>query len=109
MEFKQLLARAASVRAQYAALETARYGRSWSRAELALGFVGDVGDLAKLLVAAEGMRAMPGARERLEHELADCLWSIMVLAQAHDVDLEAAFTAMCAELETHIAQQLGND
>jgi hypothetical protein len=34
----------------YEQLEIKRYGRVWTTEELALGFVGDVGDLAKLIL-----------------------------------------------------------
>lgn len=102
MQFADLSARAASVRALYEALETERYGRSWSREEIMLGFVGDVGDLAKLALAAEGVRAIPEAREKLGHELADCLWSLMTLARLHEIDLEASFRATMDELEQRL-------
>ena len=64
-DFKTLIARAAKVRALYAAHEAKTYGRAWTREELALGFVGDVGDLAKLVQAMEGVRAIPDARAKL--------------------------------------------
>jgi len=44
------------VREQCAAVETARYGRAWSREEIMLGFLGDVSDLAKLVQGKEGVR-----------------------------------------------------
>lgn len=33
---------------------------------------------------------MRGAREGVEHELADCLWSVLILAHGYEVDLEAS-------------------
>ena len=74
MEFRELEQRALSIRGRYASLEERRYGRAWTREEIALGFVGDVGDLMKLALAREGVRAIPDAAEKLAHELADCLW-----------------------------------
>ena len=103
MEFSELMRRAAEVRGRYAKFEEVKYGRSWMSEELALGFAGDVGDLAKLVLAANGVRDIPNAREKLEHELADCLWSVIVLAQAHEVDLEAAFLKTMDELETRLS------
>ena len=103
MEFSELMRRAAEIREQYAKFEEVKYGRSWTDEELALGFVGDVGDLAKLVLAANGVRDIPDAREKLEHELADCLWSVIVLAQAYEVDLEAAFLGTMDELEAHLS------
>lgn len=102
-DFIDLCARAAKVRALYAAHETRTHGRPWTREELALGFVGDVGDLATLVQAMEGVRAIPDAKTKLAHELADCLWSLMTLADAYDVDLEQAFTGTMTELEARLA------
>ena len=61
--------------------------------------LGDVGDLMKLVQAAAGVRAIPDARARLAHELADCLWSVMVLADLHGIDLEQAFLETMDALE----------
>ena len=104
MQFHTLLQRAIEVRRQYAKLEQAKYGRSWTSEEVALGFVGDVGDLMKLVIAQSGVRDIPDARQKLEHEFADCLWSVLVLADAYDVDLERAFTQTMDDLEGHIAR-----
>ena len=52
MDVRDLLKRAIDIRQQYAELEHKRYGRSWTEQEIALGFVGDVGDLMKLGLAA---------------------------------------------------------
>ena len=106
MELEDLTRRALEIREQYARLEQARYGRAWTTEELALGFVGDVGDLAKLVVAHAGVREIPEARAKLAHELADCLWSILVLARRLDVDLEEAFSKMMDDLERHIQSML---
>lgn len=104
--FKDLTDRAWRVRQLYAQLETERYGRAWTAEEVALGFVGDVGDLAKLVQAREGVRNIPDAQAKLAHELADCLWSVMTLARLYDVDLEASFLATMDELETGIEARL---
>ena len=103
MDFSHLVHRAVQICGQYAALETAKYGRSWTDEELALGFVGDVGDLVKLVMARSGVRDIPGTQEKLEHELADCLWSVMVLAERYEIDLEKAFLKTMDDLEAHIA------
>jgi len=95
--------RAARVREAYAELERRNYGRAWTNQEVVLGLVGDVGDLAKLVMAMEGMHSIPDARQKLAHELADCLWSILVLSHLYDIDLEAAFHQTMDQLEEHIA------
>ncbi len=104
MEFADLVQRAISVREQYARLEQKNYGTAWTNEEFALGFVGDVGDLAKLIMAQNGRRNIVDARSKLAHELADCLWSVMVIAHAHRIDLEEAFLRTMDELEQHLAK-----
>ena len=102
MEFQDLLQRAREVRAAYAIHEQAAYGRQWKREDIAAGFVGDVGDLMKLVLAHQGIRNIPDAHARLGHELADCLWSVLVLADMYDIDIEQAFFTTMDELERHL-------
>jgi NTP pyrophosphatase (non-canonical NTP hydrolase) len=84
--------------------ETQLYGATWTSEEIALGFVGDVGDLAKLIVAENGKRNIANSKEKLEHELADCLWSVIVLAHQHGVDLESSFINTMDDLEQHLSE-----
>ena len=103
MEFGDLVERARAVRRRYAELEQTRYGREWSTEELTLGLVKDVGDLAALVQANEGVREIQDAETDLAHELADCLWSLIVLADRYGVDLEQAFVETMDGLETRLA------
>ena len=102
MEFKELVQRALSIRKLYRKYEEQSYGTSWTNEELALGLVGDVGDLVKLVMAQNGHRNIPEAESKLAHELADCLWSVIVLAEGHGVDLEKAFLKTMDDLENYI-------
>ena len=104
MEFQAIIQRADEIRAKYALLEQKQYGAEWTTEELALGFVGDVGDLAKLVVALQGKRKISEAHDKLAHELADCLWSVIILAKAHHIDIEAAFINTMRDLDDHINQ-----
>jgi NTP pyrophosphatase (non-canonical NTP hydrolase) len=104
MEFQTIINRAIEIRKQYEAREKQLYGSAWTSEEIALGFVGDVGDLAKLITAENGKRNIPNSKAKLEHELADCLWSVIVLAQTHGVDLESSFINTMNELEKHLLE-----
>ena len=103
MTFAEVADRALRIRQRYAEVEQARDGRRWTAEEVALGFVGDVGDLAKLALAEAGVREIPDHRERLGHELADCLWSVLVLAHLYGIDLEREFVRTMDLLEAHLA------
>lgn len=105
MDFQTLVRRAMEIRQQYAALEEATHGRAWSREDVAMGFVGDVGDLVKLVMAHSGVRRIADADQKLAHELADCLWSILVLSALYGIDLEHAFLQTMDDLEQQIAAQ----
>ncbi|MFH8476417.1 hypothetical protein [Streptomyces sp. NPDC018000] len=91
MDLNELQRRALHIHDLYDELNLRERGRTWTREEFMLGFVGDVGDLAKIVMAQEGARDMPGGCAALEHELADCLWSVLILAHRYDIDLNAAF------------------
>lgn len=90
----------------YEQLEIKRYGRIWTTGELALGFVGDVGDLAKLIQANAGVRDIDDCKAKLGHELSDCLWSIIVLANKCGIDLEAEFVRNTRELVEYVSGEL---
>lgn len=102
MNLQDMIDRARSIRHKYAELEIMRNGREWTGEELALGFIGDVGDLMKLVQAKEGIRPVENVDEALAHELSDCLWSIIVLADKYGVSLESAFTRTMDELEARL-------
>jgi len=102
MDFKQLQQRAIEIREKYSELEQKQTGRSWSNEQLMAGFVGDIGDLSKLVMAKEGVRDIEDVDVKLAHELSDCLWSILVLAHNYNVDLEASFLKTMDELEKRI-------
>lgn len=104
MEFQSIVDRAITVRELYSKFEEQNYGKQWTNEEIALGFVGDVGDLVKLILAANGHRKISDGKQRLEHELADCLWSILVLAKTHGIDLEKAFLETMDNLERHLSE-----
>ena len=91
----------------YEQLEIKRYGRVWTTEELALGFMGDVGDLAKLIQANAGVRDIEDCKAKLGHELSDCLWSIIVLANKCGIDLEAEFVRNTRELSDYVSSELG--
>lgn len=104
MDFKELNQQALAIRKKYDQIEQDRYGRSWTREELMLGFIKDIGDLALLIQSKEGVRRVEDVDNKLEHELSDCLWSIMVLAEAYGIDLEAAFLQTMKDLDRKLEE-----
>ncbi|WP_262505669.1 hypothetical protein [Streptomyces sp. TRM68367] len=67
MDLDELKRQAIRIHDLYDELNRRDRGRVWTREEFLLGFMGDVGDLAKLIMAEEGAREVPGGRAALEH------------------------------------------
>lgn len=106
MKFSDLEKSALQLNDLYEQLEVKRWGRAWTTQELALGFMGDVGDLAKLIQANAGIRDIDDCKAKLGHELSDCLWSILVLANKCGIDLEAEFVRNTRELTEYVSCEL---
>lgn len=103
MSIADLTKQALVVKEKYALKNAADSHEEWSAKEFMLGFVGDVGDLAKLVMAKENLRHIDDADAKLSHELADGLWSLLILAEHYRVDLEAEFLKTMRELEQRIS------
>ncbi len=91
MTFDEISQRAIEIRAKYDNLNKTRRNVVWNEQQLMAGFVGDVGDLSKIIMAKHGLRAMEDVDAKLAHELSDCLWSVLVLAHKYDIDLSKEF------------------
>lgn len=106
MQYKELEESALKLNELYEELEIKLYGRVWTTEELALGFVGDIGDLAKLIQANAGIRNIDNFKSKLGHELSDCLWSVIVLANKCGIDLQAEFSKNTKELMAYVSREL---
>jgi NTP pyrophosphatase (non-canonical NTP hydrolase) len=106
MKYIELEESALKLNELYEELEIKLYGRVWTTEEIALGFVGDIGDLAKLIQANAGIRNIENFKSKLGHELSDCLWSVIVLANKCGIDLEAEFSRNTRELMEYVSKEL---
>lgn len=104
MEFQKLVNRAMDLRRQYEAKEKRLYGGSSTEEDVAQGFAGDVNNLVKLIQAEQGQREIANSREKLEAQLAHCLWSVIVLTKMHNIDLEQSFMETMDRLEAHLLE-----
>jgi len=107
MNYETLNKRALEIREKYDQLNETQRGVRWNEQQLMAGFVGDVGDLSKIIMAKHGLRAMDDIDKKLAHELSDCLWSILVLASKYNIDLATKFMATMDGLDERIEKELG--
>ncbi len=104
MELQKIINRALDLRRQYEIKETELYGSPHTTVDIAQAFAGDVNNLVKLIEAEQGQRVIANSKEKLEAQLAHCLWSVVVLAQIHNVNLETAFMETMDRLENHLLE-----
>ena len=90
------------VHQSFARAAQAKNRRPWTREEVMQGFVGEVGDLMKLVMAKNGTRRAENIDHKLAHELSDCLWSVLVLGKLYDVNFEKEFITTMAEIEAKL-------
>lgn len=100
---KDLQKRALEIQQKHAELNKAKGQEYWNLRDYTLGFVGDVGQLAKLIMAKENLRELDEVDTKLEHEIADCFWSVLVIAGKLGIDLEKVFENTMKELDARIA------
>jgi len=90
--FEELTQQALAVRDHYDELQVADGHKKWNAQDRMAGFVGDVGDLSKLVMAKYGVRRGPeDIDSALAHELG--------------VDLEVAFTHTMKKLHEQIEKE----
>ncbi len=107
MDIAAMQQRAVEVRAKFADFEQESYGQEWSTEDLVMGLMTDVGDLSAIVHRLEGRRPLreTDPKEELEHELSDCLWVLLVLAERYGVELGTSFTHTMNGIETWIDSQ----
>lgn len=92
MDLQEAVNEAVAVRALVAKREVADYGREWTLSDLVVGLITDVGDLARLVAEHQGLRPRrDGLSGAIEHEVADCMWGVFVIADRLGVDVPQAF------------------
>jgi len=104
MELQKLINRAIDLRGQYEKKEIQLYGSPATDEDIAQGFLGDVNNLVKLVLAEHGKREIANSKEKLESQLSHCLWSVVVLAKMHNIDLEQSFMETMDKLENHLLE-----
>lgn len=103
-DLNELLQRAEEIRARYEELNAQNGTEAWRIRDYAMGLMGDIGDLQKLIMAKENLRNIPDVDAKLEHELADCLWSLLIIANYYGIDLSKAFESTMDTISNKISQ-----
>ena len=107
IDFSDAVGRSMKVREIYHQLEERNHGSRWSKQEDMIGFVNDVGELGRMVMASEGRWLYKeDLGKDLPDKLAECLWWIFVLSDRLGIDLNPAFAHKMSELEGGLATSL---
>ena len=106
MNLEDLQSIALKVKESYAQLKQKNNDPQWTSMDYTASFVGDVGDLIKLVMAKNNLRYIEDLDHKLEHELSDCLWSILIIAKEFNIDLEKVFVNNIEQLNNKLQDKL---
>ncbi|MGH7157837.1 MAG: hypothetical protein ACREGD_02040 [Candidatus Saccharimonadales bacterium] len=79
--------------------------KTWDLNDYMDGLVGDIGDLMKALMAVRNRRKMSEAEKKVEHELADVMFSILLLYKFFQLDPAESFMKQMAVLEERLSSE----
>ena len=99
--------RALRIRKLYNQLEEKMHGGAWTNQEDMIGLSSDVGELGRLVMAAEGRWIHEGdLPNELGDKLSECLWWILVLSDRLGIDLAKAFVSKMDALEANLTSSI---
>lgn len=107
MSLNEMRVLAAQIRAAYDAANAGAGRGARGPVHYLAGLAGDVGELSNLILEKLGHGDLPGVDvdAGLVHELSDCIWSVLTLADLDKVDLAATFPAEMKKLLDRVASE----
>lgn len=101
-DLKELQRKAFVVADHYDDYNRAKGRKTWDLNDYVDGLVGDIGDLMKLTMAARGRRDGEDIDTKVEHELNDIMWSLLILYHHYELDPQESFSKAMDQLEKRI-------
>jgi predicted alpha/beta hydrolase family esterase len=101
---KDLQRKALVVLNHYDDYNRAKGRKTWDLNDYVDGMVGDVGDLMKAVMGARKRRDFVDADAKVEHELNDIMWSLLVLYKIFRIDVDKSFVEAMGILEKRIVK-----
>jgi NTP pyrophosphatase (non-canonical NTP hydrolase) len=90
MDIKKLQQITKQIKGAYADMNRKKGKEVFRAKDYADAFVGDVGDLMKVLVSYSKRPTKDGYK-KISHELADCLWSVLAITDELGIDIEKEY------------------
>ncbi len=106
MDFKTFKKKALKIKDLYSHLNQVKGENKWGLTEYTRAFIGDVGDLNKMIMAKQGYREWADRGHNLEAELIDCFWALFIIGNELNVDLERQSELWFSNMEKAIEEKL---
>ena len=90
MDIKKLQRITKQIKDAYADMNRKKGKEVFRAKDYADAFVGDVGDLMKILISYSKRPTRDGYK-KISHKLADCLWSILAITDELGIDIEKEY------------------
>lgn len=87
MDLAKIRKMSRTLKSAYDQMDRKKGKEIWTARDYADGLAGDTGDFIKILLNYS-KNPTRDRKKQLHHELADCLWSILMLAEELDIDIE---------------------
>ena len=105
MEFKDLIKRTREIKRAYDALSRKQGRPAWLTSDYMQGLIGDVGDLAKLVVKRKRAGASKKIDREIAKELSDILYMVVVIAEELSLNLEREYKVNLEFLEQKLREE----
>lgn len=107
MEFSEIVKKTKEIQGEYDTLNRELNQREWGTREYVEALVGDVGDLTKLVMMQNSLRPNKhnDLKQKIRHEICDCLWSIILIADKEGVVLEDEYMKQMDQLKQRITSE----
>jgi NTP pyrophosphatase (non-canonical NTP hydrolase) len=107
IDFTAATARALHIRELYKQLEERLHGSAWTPQEMMLGYLYDIGELGRMVMAGEDRWLHEGDLPReLQDKLSECLWWVLVLADRLGVDITKAFITKMNDVDVQLTKSV---
>jgi NTP pyrophosphatase (non-canonical NTP hydrolase) len=110
IKFEQIQKLSLDIKQTYDNINQKDGHQKWKVEDYTMGMVGDCGDLCKLITAKNKLRRnkSENLNQDIEHELVDILWSLIVIADQLDINLEEAAINQLNKLKQAVEKVASN-
>jgi len=105
MDLDNMISEGLRIRQKYDDWAVKNNVRKWGLLERTTGLVTDIGELTEYVMVHMGYRGGENNQEKLKHEICDCIYSLICIADYVGVDIKKEFPNLIEELDRRLDAQ----